>query len=99
MNLLNELSVVTTLVVAPVKKSFTKTQLYETFQPGVYPLNVAMNQSQTMLPNNYSLTQSDVILPFFDLTPRPMRDLDAEETEKYNSFINSKKKVIKKSII
>ncbi|WP_078130655.1 hypothetical protein [Leptospira alexanderi] len=100
MNIFNELIVVTTLETSPIiKKSLTKTQLYSTFQPSVYPISDEMNLSQTIVSKNYSHAQSNPIMPFIDVSPRPMRDLDSEELAKYNAFIDSKKKIIKKSIL
>ncbi len=43
--------------------------------------------------------QTSAILPLLNITLRPMRVLDAEELAMYKAFIESKKKIIKKSII
>ncbi|EMS84093.1 hypothetical protein LEP1GSC073_2711 [Leptospira noguchii str. Cascata] len=38
-------------------------------------------------------------MPLFNIALRPMRDLDPEELAMYKAFIESKKKIIKKSIL
>ncbi|EMK02915.1 hypothetical protein LEP1GSC166_1860 [Leptospira kirschneri] len=47
---------------------------------------------------DHSFTKSNVIFPLFNIPLSPMRDLDPEELAMYEAFIESKKKLIKKSI-
>lgn len=81
------------------RSDYTKTQIFAIPVHRNDPKYFINNLCQTMPDENYSFSKGNQLIPFIDIEPRPMRDLDKDEQNLYDNYIESKKTIIKKSVL